>query len=131
MKIHKDNKILNSEITPESIFHTRRSFIGKSIALASGSLAMLPGLGSAGLQEDDAITPEKIVTSYNNFYEFGTDKSDPVNYAHNMVVDPWTVEVMTRGRDDVPAENSCNEDSPFSRMIPCRSAIPAWDPEFR
>ena len=96
MKIHKDNKILNSEITPESIFHTRRSFIGKSIALASGSLAMLPGLGSAGLQEDDAITPEKIVTSYNNFYEFGTDKSDPVNYAHNMVVDPWTVEVSGR-----------------------------------
>ena len=96
MKIHKDNKILNSEITPESIFHTRRSFIGNSIALASGSLAMLPGLGSAGLQEDDAITPEKIVTSYNNFYEFGTDKSDPVNYAHNMVVDPWTVKVSGR-----------------------------------
>ena len=93
MKLHKDNKILNSEITPESVFYNRRSFIGKSIALASGSLAMLPGLGSAGLQEDDAITPEKIVTSYNNFYEFGTDKSDPVNYAHNMVVDPWTVKV--------------------------------------
>lgn len=96
MKLHKDNKILNSEITPESVFYDRRSFIGKSIALASGSLAMLPGLGSAGLQEDDAITPEKIVTSYNNFYEFGTDKSDPVNHAHNMVVEPWTVKVSGR-----------------------------------
>ena len=96
MKLHKDNKILNSEITPESVFYNRRSFIGKSIALASGSLAMLPGLGSAGLQEDDAITPEKIVTSYNNFYEFGTDKSDPVNHAHNMVVEPWTVKVSGR-----------------------------------
>ena len=50
-------------------------------------LAMLPLSGLAGLQKDDEITPEKIVTSYNNFYEFGTDKSDPVNHAHEMVTD--------------------------------------------
>ena len=36
------------------------------------------------------------MTSYNNFYEFGTDKSDPVNHAHNMVVEPWTVKVSGR-----------------------------------
>ena len=98
MKIHKAQKILSNEITPESIFHDRRSFIGKSIALASGSLAMLPSLSFSGLQEDDAITPEKIVTSYNNFYEFGTDKSDPANYADDLSVDPWTVTVSGRAK---------------------------------
>ena len=85
--------VRSSEITPEHVFLNRRDFLGKSVALVSGSLATLPLSGLAGLQEDDEITPEKIVTSYNNFYEFGTDKSDPVNYAHEMVTDPWTVTV--------------------------------------
>ena len=98
MRIHKTQKISSNEITPESIFHDRRSFIGKSIALASGSLAMLPSLSFSGLHEDDAITPEKIVTSYNNFYEFGTDKSDPANYADDLSVDPWTVTVSGRAK---------------------------------
>ena len=80
--------VRSSEITPEHVFLNRRDFLGKSVALVSGSLVTLPLSGLAGLQEDDEITPEKIVTSYNNFYEFGTDKSDPVNYAHEMVTDP-------------------------------------------
>ena len=38
-------------------------------------------------------TPYDAVTSYNNFYEFGTDKSDPARHAHAMTTDPWTVRV--------------------------------------
>ena len=57
--------------------------------LSSGLL----GTAQAGLQADDSLTPERIVTSYNNFYEFGTAKDDPVQYAHEMTTDPWTVEV--------------------------------------
>ena len=85
--------IKSSEITPEHVYLNRRVFLGRSVAMLSGSLAMLPWSGLAGLQKDDEITPEKIVTSYNNFYEFGTDKSDPVNYAHEMVTDPWAITV--------------------------------------
>lgn len=57
--------------------------------LSSGLL----GMAQAGLQPDDSLTPERIVTNYNNFYEFGTAKDDPVQYAHEMTTDPWTVEV--------------------------------------
>jgi sulfoxide reductase catalytic subunit YedY len=41
----------------------------------------------------DKLTSEKDVTTYNNFYEFGLEKSDPVRYAGAMKVRPWTVEV--------------------------------------
>ena len=47
----------------------------------------------AGLQPDDELTPEEIVTSYNNFWEFGSDKSDPAEYAHELTTDPWSVKV--------------------------------------
>ena len=46
-----------------------------------------------GCQANDELTPYDDATSYNNFYEFGTDKGDPVKHAHNMTIDPWSVEV--------------------------------------
>lgn len=44
-------------------------------------------------QLDESLTPEKDVISYNNFYEFGTDKGDPVRYAQDFKIDPWSVTV--------------------------------------
>src|SRR5687767_4029736 len=41
----------------------------------------------------EMLTPFKDATNYNNFYEFGTDKTDPANNAKDFVVEPWTVEV--------------------------------------
>ena len=43
--------------------------------------------------ERDTLTPLSIATTYNNFYEFGTDKSDPSRYAHRMTLEPWTVKI--------------------------------------
>ena len=91
MLIGKPNKIKSSEITPESVYINRRKFIGKSVALGAG--AIVGASAQAGLQPDDELTPERIVTSYNNFYEFGTDKSDPAKHAHTLTTDPWSVEV--------------------------------------
>ena len=88
----------SSEITSESSFLNRRQFIGKS-GLSAGALGLsalglaAPSSAKAGLQSDDDITPEEIVTTYNNFYEFGTGKNDPAQYAHEMTIDPWAVEV--------------------------------------
>ena len=96
MLIKKPSDIKPSEITTEGAFHSRRDFIKQgavaAAGIASGALA-LPNLVHAGLQPDDELTPEDIVTSYNNFYEFGTSKDDPVRYAHEMTTDPWTVKV--------------------------------------
>lgn len=91
MLIRKFDRILGSEITPETVYYNRRQFMAASSA-GLASLA-LPTIAKAGLQEDDEITPEDIVTQYNNFYEFGTDKSDPAAFAHEMSTDPWSVTV--------------------------------------
>jgi sulfoxide reductase catalytic subunit YedY len=99
MLIGKSDKIKSSEITPETAYLNRRQFMGRSATLGAGAIAgATAGLGAstaaqAGLQSDDTITPERIITSYNNFYEFGTDKGDPVKYAHELSTDPWSVKV--------------------------------------
>ena len=91
MSRYQPAPIPSSEITPESIFLNRRDFIKGSAALAAGASLTAPAL--TGLQPDDEITPERIATSYNNFYEFGTDKGDPARYAHQLTTDPWRVTV--------------------------------------
>ena len=91
MLIRKPDRIAGSEITPETVYYNRRQFMAASSA-GLASLA-LPTVAKAGLQEDDEITPEDIVTQYNNFYEFGTDKSDPAAFAHEMSTVPWSVTV--------------------------------------
>lgn len=94
MLIKKPDLIAASEITPETAFLNRRQFIKSQILAAGGvGLGLTAPMLQAALQPDDDLTPEDIVTSYNNFYEFGTAKGDPVQYAHEMVTDPWTVEV--------------------------------------
>ena len=89
---HK-TKVLSSEITPESSYFGRREFIKGAGLLLAGSASFAPRLLNASLRSDDELTPEKIVTQYNNFYEFGTDKGDPYAYAHELTTEPWTVEV--------------------------------------
>jgi sulfoxide reductase catalytic subunit YedY len=91
MLIKKAIQIPASEIVSESIYLSRRKFIGNSVALIAGSSFF--NLANAGLQPDDEITPEDIVTRYNNFYEFGTNKNDPFEHAHQMSTDPWKVTV--------------------------------------
>ncbi len=99
MLIRTANEIPNSEITPEAVFHSRRRFV-KELALAAGTTLVAPALRANSRFDDitselgEPLTPEEIVTSYNNFYEFGTDKDDPARYAHEMATDPWTVEVQ-------------------------------------
>ena len=102
MLIKKRARIKPSEITPESVYRSRRRFMRTSLAAAAG--AAVPALGlpaswlaergfTAGEEIGEEITPEADATQYNNFYEFGTDKSDPAQYAHAMTIDPWTVKV--------------------------------------
>ena len=97
-------EIRGSEITPEAVYRSRRGFV-RDLGLAAGAglLAFAPRLpanmpGSGLPSEDEPLTPESIVTGYNNFYEFGTDKEDPARYAHNMTIDPWTVEVAGQAK---------------------------------
>ena len=105
------NHHISSEITPLSVYAQRREFLqrmaaagwlaGSGAALAQspvtrpGKLAPLNATVStlAGAQATDTPTPYKNASTYNNFYEFGTDKSDPAENAHTLKTRPWTVEI--------------------------------------
>jgi sulfoxide reductase catalytic subunit YedY len=103
----KDKSILAGDITPREIFENRRSLIKTAaagsfgIAMASWfsrqALASSPEKLSATLNSayssKEEPTPYKYVTSYNNFYEFGTDKSDPAAYASTLQTRPWTISI--------------------------------------
>ncbi len=105
---------LSSEITPQGIYQRRRDLIrwmaggAAGAGLASwasrealaqvarpGKLAALPATRStlAGAVTMEKLTDYKDASTYNNFYEFGTDKADPAQYAHTLKTQPWTVEV--------------------------------------
>ncbi len=96
MLIRRPDDIPSSEITPESHYVNRRDFVGVAGALALG--AMAPGILKAdgsrysGAQ-DEKVTDEKDATSYNNYYEFGTSKDDPVENAKGFRAKPWSIEV--------------------------------------
>lgn len=100
--------VLPSEITPESIYRDRRRFLQTSALAAAGSL-LAPGWASAKPMEaleplgkiakSDFSTDEppnsfEDITTYNNFYEFGSGKEDPSRYAPGRLEHrPWTVTI--------------------------------------
>lgn len=92
MLIRRPDDLLSSEITPEAVYQNRRAFMGTVGALALAGLAS-PASAAALSSQSDKITPEDDVTSYNNYYEFGTGKSDPQKYSKDFRSRPWTVKV--------------------------------------
>jgi len=105
MLIRRPTDILPSEITPETVYRSRRQWLGCGLALP---LLVLAGCGDDatdtphaairpdspdGFRAGDEPTRRADATSYNNFYEFGTGKGDPARNAHQLVTRPWSVEV--------------------------------------
>jgi sulfoxide reductase catalytic subunit YedY len=110
MLIRRPSDIAPSEITPRRFHERRREFmklaaagtvLGAAGLLARGAAAQEKTLGLQKLENvrDSAYstteprTAYKHVTSYNNYYEFGTEKDDPADYAERLRVRPWTVTV--------------------------------------
>jgi methionine sulfoxide reductase catalytic subunit len=111
MLIKKPNDIKSSEITPKDLYLNRRQFILAASATALSVGAVLSGLDLSpspqpviagekfsDLHKSSFSTSEKLnsfkdITNYNNFYELGTDKSDPAANAKYLTTRPWTVAV--------------------------------------
>ena len=104
MLIKRPADIPASEITDKATYLNRRHFMQATAGLALAPL--LGGIANAGYGNkalkfdkpntyplDEAVTPYQDVTSYNNFYEFGTDKYSPAERAQQLTVDPWSVTV--------------------------------------
>ncbi len=92
MLIRKPDSIPSSEITPEPTYVSRRRFV-RDLSIGSVGLAASSIARANTVPLDEPLTPERIITSYNNFYEFGTDKGDPVRHAHQLTTAPWKVKV--------------------------------------
>ena len=104
-----------NEVTDEALYLRRREFL-RGAAVLTGAL-LLPGCQSNGdgpvaaatevpsalasiagvvkgpFGTDEAQTSERDATSYNNFYEFGTDKTDPKENAGSLITKPWSVKI--------------------------------------
>ena len=94
MLIRRPDDIPSSEITPESVYLDRRRFIGA----AAGAFALAAcnrDEGEAQTVEDgqEELTSFEAITTYNNFYEFGTGKEDPSRNAHTLKTRPWSIAV--------------------------------------
>ena len=102
--------IPSSEITPRQVYEGRREFIRLAgLGAIAGAAALggltLPSMAATAPRRkienyartaygaDEKVTPYEDITSYNNFYEFGTGKGDPAQYADSLVTRPWTVSI--------------------------------------
>jgi methionine sulfoxide reductase catalytic subunit len=105
MLVKRAEDIKSSEITPEHLYFNRREFIRTASAAGLGlaSTLLFPELltaddrwprGKKGAYDtDEEVSTFKEITTYNNFYEFGVDKSDPAEYSGSFKPKPWSVRV--------------------------------------
>ena len=111
MLIKKAADIRSSEIPPRSLFLNRRKFLaGAALAGASAATGMglrelispsttalagnkIDGIKKSTFSTSETITPYKDVTTYNNYYEFGTEKDEPAQLAKNFRTRPWKVKI--------------------------------------
>jgi sulfoxide reductase catalytic subunit YedY len=111
MLIKRPADIKSSEITDKKLYLNRREFIrtttGTAVAAAAGMIGAetlveakgaphgrkLQNIKQGGPAADEKLNSWEDITSYNNYYEFGTDKSDPAANAGKFKTEPWTVTI--------------------------------------
>ena len=151
MIVRKGFDIPSSEITPKTSFfnqaETRRKFLGGAALLGAGVLGRrlfepatrvmaaekLKIVESKYTVGDTQTTMQKA-TTFNNFYEFGTDKSDPSHNAHTLATRPWTVKLtglvktaQTVGIDDLMAYRPLESRVYRHRCVEAWSMVIPWD----
>ena len=114
IKRRAPHHLTEQDVTPEAVYQDRRLIL-KGLGLGAATLAFptqagvldllrgkedAPRLATKPLNSKQAprpadlvLTPEEKATSYNNFYELGTDKTDPARNAHYLKPEPWTLKV--------------------------------------
>ncbi len=135
MLIRKGGEIRSSEITPKGVWD-RRAFVagalalGVTTALADDKLKVVESKYTVA----DEQTPFVKATHYNNFYEYGTDKSDPAKNAHTLHTRPWTVQVtgmvkkqQTINIDDLLAYRPLESRVYRHRCVEAWSMVIPWD----
>ena len=143
IRIKKRWEIPESEVTPESLYRRRREFI-KGAGAIGGAMLLNPlpvaqasypvdGYRKGVISVDEEITDEEDATSYNNFYEFGTDKEDPKKNSKRFMNDDWTVVVSgacekpgTYGLEDLIKPSELEERIYRLRCVEAWSMVIPW-----
>jgi len=144
MLVKRSPDLKYSEITPRDIYLNRRKFlygmglasglamVGKNLvdlvnpsirAYASTKLQTVP----SSFSTTEMVTPAQVVTTYNNYYEFGTDKQDPAKNAQKFVTAPWSVSV--EGEVAKPRKFTMDEIlrlAPLEERIYRHRCVEAW-----
>jgi sulfoxide reductase catalytic subunit YedY len=157
IKIQSISTPTENEITDESTYLDRRSLIKKMGFLGAGTLLSAASTQSSAVGLDffsskkeevfsrsalkyksaspssQILTPETKVISHNNFYEFGTNKSDPINNAQSFKVNPWTLSVsgevnkpFTLDYDDLFSQYPIEERIYRLRCVEAWSMVVPW-----
>jgi methionine sulfoxide reductase catalytic subunit len=147
MRKRLDTEIKPSQITPESVFLNRRTVLHAAVAagllpsiMSSVEAATMPASGVfddvkkwSGSTTDKANTFQDI-TTYNNYYEFGTGKSDPAANAHTLKTSPWSVQVTgeaartgTFTLEDILKPHDLEERIYRHRCVEAWSMVVPWD----
>ncbi|KUJ73791.1 sulfoxide reductase catalytic subunit YedY [Ruegeria marisrubri] len=122
------NDLTFSDVTPEAVFFNRRKFITGAAGLGLSALAG-PALA-------DKLEPNswQEITSYNNYYEFGTRKEDPAKYAGALTTEPWSVKIdglVERPGDydlqDILSEMTIEERIYRFRCVEAWSMVVPWN----
>ena len=126
-----------SDVTPKADWLNRRSLMAGAGALALGSIAgpAAASLGAAKTDWGKDLEPNTWdeITSYNNFYEFGTDKGDPARYASALTTEPWSVVIDglverpgTYGLEDILSKVTLEERIYRLRCVERWSMVVPW-----
>ena len=123
-------KIKYSQITPEHIYKNRRKFV-KNLGLAAGSVFLNQNLINPAYantkKEELKLTEYRYITTYNNYYEFGTAKSDPFEKSQNFKTKPW--DVVIDGEVEKPLRLSMEEIKntfPYEERIYKLRCVEGW-----
>lgn len=125
-------KLTHADVTPKAAFMNRRQIIAAGGALIGGSVAS-PALAKVleftktDYGSDLTLNSYEEITTYNNFYEFGTGKDDPARTAHALTTDPWTIKVD--GMVDNPGDYALADligDIPLEERIYRFRCVEAW-----
>jgi sulfoxide reductase catalytic subunit YedY len=140
MLVKQAPEIKSSEITDEKLYLNRRQFIQAAGSIAAGLSTATWGLADEALAQTPLAnvrkgpfgTTEKQnsfhdITHYNNFYEFGIDKTDPAEYAGRLKTTPWTVKV--EGFCNKPADYALDDlikPFPLEERVYRMRCVEAW-----
>ena len=113
MLIKNKKDLTENDVTDQTIYENRRNFMkttaGIGIAAVTGlPISQLLAKGPVSpYSTDEKLTDYKDITTYCNFYEFGTGKSDPAENAHTLVTSPW--DVVVEGECEKPGKYSLED----------------------